>query len=706
MPNIHESISRDLGLKSTQVAAVESLVDDGATIPFMARYRKEKTGGLDEVSISEIIDRLEAHSKLELRRQSILSSLEEQGIDDQKLLQSIHAAGNMATLEDLYLPYRPKRRTRASIAREKGLEPLAVSLWEQLNDLDPLKEAAKFVNKELVPDEYTALSGARDILAENISEDSRVRAKLRDLFSKKARIKSKVVKGMQDQGATYRDYFDHEESAVRAGGHRILAMFRGEREKMLNLSLRPDTEEALQLIFPQVVKKKNSSSLEVEKAAQDAYKRLLAPSLETQLRQSLKEKADLEAIQVFATNLEALLMTAPLGAKPLMAVDPGYRTGCKVVVLDENGNLLEDALIHPFDKKSRAREIVASLLKRFQVSAIAIGNGTAGRETEVFFRELGLKIPVCLVNESGASVYSASKIARDEFPDQDITVRGAVSIGRRLMDPLSELVKIDPKAIGVGQYQHDVDQNLLRKRLDSVVSSCVNRVGVSINTASAALLAYVAGLGPGLAKAIVQHRTENGPFKNRKSLMKVPRLGPRTYEQAAGFIRVEQSENPLDSSAVHPERYSLVARMARDIGATVQELMKSAELRSRINLHGYIDEDTGLPTLKDIMQELEKPGRDPREGFSAFVFADVHDIRDLEPGMQLPGIITNVTNFGCFVDVGVHQDGLVHISEMSEGFVKNPHQVAAAGQKVEVMVMDVDIQRKRISLSMKKGRQQ
>ncbi|MCA1743944.1 MAG: helix-hairpin-helix domain-containing protein, partial [Desulfovibrionales bacterium] len=573
------------------------------------------------------------------------------------------------------------------------------------DDLDPVKEAAQYVNKDLVADAQTALAGARDILSENISEDSSIRAKLRDLFSKKARIKSRLAKGMQSQGATYQDYFDHEESAVRAGGHRILAMLRGEREKILNLSLRPDAEEALQIILSQVVKRKNKSSIEVENAVQDAYKRLLAPSLETQLKHSLKEKADLEAIQVFATNLEALLMSAPLGARPLISVDPGYRTGCKLVVLDENGNLLEHTLIHPFDKANRAREIISNLLDRFKISAIAIGNGTAGRETEAFFRGLDLKIPVCLVNEAGASVYSASKIAREEFPDKDITVRGAVSIGRRLMDPLSELVKIDPKAIGVGQYQHDVDQNLLRKRLDSVVSSCVNRVGVSINTASAALLAYVAGLGPGLAKTIIVHRAENGPFKDRKSLMQVPRLGPRTFEQAAGFIRVEESENPLDSSAVHPERYRLVARMARDLGATVQELMKSAELRSRINLHDYIDEDTGLPTLKDIMQELEKPGRDPREGFSAFSFADVHDIQDLEPGMLLPGIVTNVTNFGCFVDVGVHQDGLVHISEMSQGFVKNPHQAAVAGQKVEVMVMDVDIQRKRISLSMKQGNQ-
>ncbi|WP_045212594.1 Tex family protein [Desulfonatronovibrio magnus] len=697
----HNKIAAELSLNPDQISAVQSLVSQGGTIPFIARYRKEKTGNLDEVKISEIINRLEALEKLEQRRKTILATLNEKGITDAELISSIKNTENPTTLEDLYLPYRPKRKTKAAIARQKGLEPLAEILWIQQDHVDPDKEAEKFVNDE-VPDQDTALAGARDILAEKISEDAEIRARLRHLFATKSLVKSRVMKGREVDGHTYSDYFDHQESASKAGTHRILAMFRGEREKILHLSIRPDNSAALEIIQRQVLSGNNKSSLQVDAAASDSWKRLLAPSLENELRKNLKEKADLEAIQVFATNLESLLMSPPLGSKPVMAVDPGFRTGCKVVVLDENGNLAAHALIHPFDKPNKAGYAISNLLDRFQISAIAIGNGTAGRETETFFRALDLKIPVLLVNESGASVYSASDIAREEFPDHDITVRGAVSIGRRLMDPLAELVKIDPKAIGVGQYQHDVDQSLLRKRLDNVVSSCVNRVGVSLNTASAALLSYVAGLGPSLAKAVVQYRTENGPFKDRKSLTKVPRLGARTFEQAAGFFRVEESSNPLDASAVHPERYSLVNKMATDIQSTIKELVNNPDLRARINIHDYISREVGLHTLQDIMSELDKPGRDPREKFIPFSFADVHAIEDLEPGMIIPGIVTNVTNFGCFVDVGVHQDGLVHISQMADRFIRNPHDIASPGQKVQVQVIDVDIRRNRIALSMKK----
>ncbi|TYT75436.1 Tex family protein [Desulfobotulus mexicanus] len=700
MKIIQKSIAEIIGIRINQVFVIEELLAEGATIPFMARYRKEKTGGLDEVQISHICEALETHKKLETRKESILNSLKEQNIEDKKLINAIQQAETMAGLEDLYLPFRPKRRTRASMAKEKGLEPLALSIWSQPEGLNPMEEAARYISKD-VADAETALSGARDIIAEIINEDAAIRAKLRVLFSKKAIIRSTVIKGKEKEGTTFRDYFDHEEVAARAGGHRILAMFRGEREGFLRLTLRPDGDEAITLILPEVIRKNNKASGEVRKAAEDAWKRLLCPSLETELRQNLKEKSDTEAIDVFATNLEALLMAPPLGARPVLAVDPGFRTGCKVTVLDASGNLVKDTLIHPHDREDEAGNIIKGLLAAFPVSAIAIGNGTAGRETEKFFRDLKLAIPVIMVNEAGASIYSASEIAREEFPDKDLTVRGSVSIGRRLMDPLSELVKIDAKAIGVGQYQHDVDQNLLRQRLDAVVSSCVNRVGVSLNTASAPLLSYVAGLGPKLAKAVVQYRAENGPFADRKSLLKVPRLGLKTFEQAAGFLRVPESSNPLDASAVHPERYGLVMRMAKDLGSGIGDLMRSGDLRSKIHLENYISEDVGLFTLQDILNELEKPGRDPRQGFSVFSFGDVHSMEDLQKDMKLPGIVTNVTNFGCFVDLGVHQDGLVHISQMADRFVKDPHEVMKVGQKVSVRVMDVDILRKRISLSMK-----
>ncbi|MCW7754359.1 RNA-binding transcriptional accessory protein [Desulfobotulus sp. H1] len=700
MKSIQTNIAAELSIHSHQVNAVLTLLSEGATIPFIARYRKEKTGGLDEVQIATIQDRLEAHEKLEARRKTVLASLMDQAITDRELIKAVEKAASLASLEDLYLPYRPKRRTRAIMARERGLEPLAEHLWAQTSSMNPLYEAAAFVNKD-VPDAQAALDGARDILAEKISEDAVIRSSLRDLFFKKAMIASQVIKGKETEGTTFRDYFAHEEPISRAGGHRILAMFRGEREGFLRISIRPEQNEALNRLLGRVIYRKNKASEEVEKAAQDAWKRLIAPALETELRQHLKEKADQEAIQVFATNLHALLMAPPMGAKPVIAVDPGFRSGCKVVVLDSSGSLQADTLIFPMDKKNEAEQRIKDLLHRFGAAAIAIGNGTAGRETETFFRTMDLSIPVIMVNEAGASVYSASSIAREELPDQDVTVRGAVSIGRRLMDPLSELVKIDPKAIGVGQYQHDVDQKLLRQRLDMVVSYCVNRVGVNLNTASASLLSHVSGLGPGLARAVVQYRAENGPFRDRKSLMKVPRLGARTFEQAAGFLRVPESANPLDGSSVHPERYALVTRMANDLGTDVAMLMKSSGMRAGIRPENYVDGDVGLPTLKDILAELDKPGRDPREGFSIFSFADVHTPSDLKPGMKLPGIVTNVTNFGCFVDVGVHQDGLVHISQMADRYVKNPHEVVIPGQTVNVWVLNVDIARKRISLSMK-----
>jgi len=701
-------IAHELGIKPKQVQAVSSLLEDGATVPFMARYRKEATGSLDEVAIASIKDRLKELEQLDARRESILASMAEQGMLTDELHQAIDAAATMAQLEDIYLPYRPKRRTRATMAREKGLAPLAETIFSQDPGIDPLQEAAAFISQELgVETPEDALAGARDILAEIIVEDSRVRSAVRSLFEKEATIASEVVDSAAEGAATYRDYFAWQESALRAPSHRFLAMLRGARDGFLKVTARPRDAAALSLVESLVCTGKGSCTEQVRLACADGCWRLLMPSLENEFRSSLKAKADEEAIAVFARNLRELLMAPPLGRKPVVAIDPGFRTGCKTVCLESQGALLHHDVIYPTQSSAKVEEAASTIremVSQYSAQAIAIGNGTAGRETESFVRGLGLGIPVVMVNESGASVYSASEIARREFPDHDVTVRGAVSIGRRLMDPLAELVKIDPKAIGVGQYQHDVDQARLKDKLDEVVESCVNAVGVEVNTASSELLAYVSGLGRTLSDNIVAYRTENGPFKSRGDLKKVKRLGAKAYELCAGFLRIRDGSNPLDASAVHPERYTLVEKMARDLGCTVKDLLGDADKRSRIDLTRYESEGVGMPTLKDIMGELAKPGRDPREQFEAFSFVEgVNTLEDLKAGMELGGIVTNVTNFGAFVDIGVHQDGLVHISQLADRFVKDPSEVVKVNQRVSVRVLDVDIKRRRISLSMKKA---
>ncbi len=703
-------IAGELGIRPAQVRATAALFEEGATVPFIARYRKEATGTLDEVAITAIRDRLTQLAELDKRREAILKSLEERELLTDELKAALLAAGTMAELEDLYLPYRPKRRTRATVAKEKGLEPLALMLFEQAG-ADPAAEAAAFVDeaKGVVTVEE-ALAGARDIIAEIVNEDGAARAALRDLFARKGVVTSKVVTGKETEGAKYRDYFEWSEPVASVPSHRLLAMRRGEKEGVLTLTVAPSEDEAVAILEGLFVKGEGADSEQVRAAAKDAYKRLLSLSMETEVRMETKKAADAEAIRVFAENLRELLLAAPLGGKNVLAVDPGFRTGCKVVCLDRQGALKHHDVIFPAftDKGSEAAgRTVRGLCEKYDVEAIAVGNGTAGRETEAFLRSLGLpsSVPIVMVNESGASIYSASEAAREEFPDEDVTVRGAVSIGRRLMDPLSELVKIDPKSIGVGQYQHDVDQGALRRSLDDVVISCVNRVGVEVNTASRRLLAYVSGLGPQLAGNVVACREANGPFTSRKDLMKVPRLGPKAFEQAAGFLRVRGGENPLDASAVHPESYPVVEAMARDLGCRVEDLMESADLRAKIDLKRYVTETVGLPTLNDIMEELAKPGRDPRERFEAFSFAEgVSKIGDLKAGMRLPGVVTNVTAFGAFVDVGVHQDGLVHISQLADRFVKDPADVVKVHQKVTVTVLDVDLERCRIALSMKEGR--
>jgi len=697
-------IAGELSLSAAQVAAVAKLVEEGATVPFIARYRKEATGSLDEVAVAAIRDRLADLAELDKRREAILASLDERGLLTAELKAAVEKAPDKARLEDVYLPYRPKRRTRAMMAREKGLEPLAKALMLQ-QGRDPKALARPFVDEAKgVPDMDAALAGARDILAEAMAEEPRLRANVRDLFARRGRFQSKVVKGKEQAGATYRDWFAWDEPLRAIPGHRALAMFRGEAEGFLSLSLRPAEEEVFELARRAYVRGRGPDSLEVEAALADGCKRLLAPSLENELRAEVKAKADAEAIRVFAANLRGLLLAPPLGQKRVLALDPGFRTGAKLAVLDAQGALLHHTTIYPttsLGQRQAAAATLKELCSRHKIEAIGIGNGTAGRETEAFVRELDLGIPVALVNEAGASIYSASETARREFPDLDLTVRGAVSIGRRLMDPLAELVKLDPKSIGVGQYQHDVDQTGLRKALDDVVMSCVNAVGVDVNTASQELLAFVSGLGPALAKNVVAHRDENGPFATRDALRKVKRLGPKAYEQAAGFLRVRGAE-PLDQSAVHPERYGLVKRMAKDAKCAVPELLASAEARSRVRLADYVAEDIGLPTLGDIMAELEKPGRDPRAAFSAFAFAEgVNRIEDLEQGMELPGIVTNVTKFGAFVDIGVHRDGMVHVSQLADRFVADPAQVVHVGQEVLVRVTEVDLQRGRIALSMR-----
>ncbi len=700
-------VAGELGLALQQVEATSALLDEGATVPFIARYRKERTGSLDEEQIRAVRDRLSQLAELDSRRAAIIKSLTERELLTPELEQKVNAAETMAVLEDVYLPFRPKRRTRATIAKERGLEPLALMILAQDDGTDPLAQAAAFVDAEKeVPEVEAALAGARDIIAEIINEDQDARASMRDLYEVKGVIQSKVMTGKEEAGQKFRDYFEWSEPLAQAPSHRVLAVRRGEKEEMLSLRISPPEEDAMALLSGRFVTGQGPCSEQVSLAVSDSYKRLLGPSMETEVRLSSKKRADEEAIKVFAENVRTLMMSPPLGQKAVLAIDPGFRTGCKVVCLDQQGNILANDVINIMTDKQRADALdkVQKLIAEHGIEAIAIGNGTASRETESLFRGVDLPggIPVVLVNESGASVYSASKLARQEFPDLDVSVRGAISIGRRLMDPLAELVKIDPKSIGVGQYQHDVDQKSLKEGLEDVVISCVNAVGVELNTASAQLLSYVSGLGPSLAQGIVEHRAQNGPFASRQAILDVPRLGPKAFEQAAGFLRVRDSENPLDSSAVHPESYPIVEAMAGDLDCTVADLIKQAELRRKIELGRYANDEVGLPTLQDIIAELEKPGRDPREGFEAFAFAEgVEKLEDLEPGMKLPGIVTNVTNFGAFVDVGVHQDGLVHISELSDDFISDPRQAVKVQQQVIVTVMEVDVERRRISLSMR-----
>jgi uncharacterized protein len=701
-------ITKELGLQPRQVAATAVLLEEGATVPFIARYRKEKTGELDEVQITAIRDRLEQLGELDKRREAILQSLTERNLLTLELKTKVDAAETITTLEDLYLPFRPKKRTRAMIAKERGLEALADLIWAQDPASRPETAALAFVDaaKE-VPDAAAALAGARDILAERVSDDAVARAKMRDLYVTKGVLKSKVVAGKEEEGAKFKDYFDWSEPAQAAPSHRVLAMRRGESEGFLFTRLTPPEEEAIQLLERQFLKNTSPAAQQLKLALADCYKRLLGFSMEGEARTHFKKRADEEAIRVFAENLRELLLASPLGQKTVLAIDPGFRTGCKVVLLDKQGKLLANDVIYP-EKGQRdqaeAAELVLAVVKKYNVEAIAIGNGTAGRETEAFIRKLNLpkQIQIVFVNESGASIYSASEVAREEFPNHDLTVRGAVSIGRRLMDPLAELVKLDPKSIGVGQYQHDVDQNALKRSLDDVVVSCVNSVGVELNTASKSLLTYVSGLNSRTAAAIVAHRDENGAFKSRKELLKVPGLGAKTFEQAAGFLRIRGGEHPLDASAVHPERYAVVDKMAADAGCTVADLIRDPARRTKLDLKRYVSEDLGLPTLTDIMAEIAKPGRDPRQQFEAFSFTEgVEKMEDLQPGLKLPGIVTNVTAFGAFVDIGVHQDGLIHVSQLSDQFVKNAADVVRVGQRVTVTVTEVDLPRKRIALSMK-----
>ena len=705
------SAAKALNIQVKQVEETAKLLEGGATVPFIARYRKEATGSLDEVQIAAIRDELERLALLDARRNAIKDSLKERNLLTDELQKSLDAAETMARLEDIYQPFKPKRRTRAMIARERGLEGLATFIME--NQDAPCSEKAKeFIDAEReVPDENGALAGARDIIAELVADDADARSQLREYFEKNAVMTSKVMFGKEQEGAKYRDYFDMSEPASSAPSHRILAIRRGEAEGFLIMRVLPEELAAVNLLKNRFVKGSGECAKQLEAAIEDSYKRLLAPTTETYMRLELKKRADDEAVKIIASNLRELLMASPLGQKNVLAIDPGFRTGCKVVILNRQGALLANDVIYPeqgaFQRKE-AGEKVLKYVGAFQIEAIAIGNGTASRETESFINSLGLpkSIPVVMVNESGASIYSASEVAREEFPNYDITVRGAVSIGRRLMDPLAELVKIDPQSIGVGQYQHDVNQTLLKRSLDDVVVSCVNSVGVEVNTASKQLLSYVSGLNATTAANLVAYRNENGAFKSRKDLLSVKGLGAKTFEQAAGFLRIRGGENPLDESAVHPERYKLVEQMAKDLNSDLASLLKSAELRSKIDLKKYLSDSVGMPTLKDILSELGKPGRDPREKFEVFSFAEgVHSMDDLQEGMRLPGIVTNVTAFGAFVDIGVHQDGLVHVSELSDSFVRDPNEVVKPQQKVNVCVLEVDKLRNRISLSMKSNPQ-
>lgn len=699
-------ISNELALSERQVSIVLALLAEGATIPFMARYRKEMTGSLDEVQLTQIRDRSQQLQDLDKRREAILKSLADQEKLTAELEQQVKAAETMANLEDIYLPYKPKRKTRASIAREKGLEPLAQLVLAQ--DGTNVTEAAQgFVNSEKgVQDAEEALAGARDIIAETIAEDASIRAQVRQTFMEKGQFASRVVPGKEEEAIKYKDYYEWSEPLKTAPSHRVLAMRRGEKEEMLYLDIDVPENEVLPLLDNAYAKGAGEASAQVRIAMLDGYKRLLKPAMETEVRMLTRQRADDEAIRVFAENVRQLLLAAPLGQKRVMAIDPGFRTGCKTVCLDEQGALLENTAIFPHTGAAKAEEAAKAirfLAEKHRIQAIAIGNGTAGRETEEFIRKLALPdVTVVMVNESGASIYSASEVAREEFPDHDVTVRGAVSIGRRLVDPLAELVKIDPKSIGVGQYQHDVDQSKLQSSLDDTVISCVNAVGVELNTASKQILSYISGLGPSLAQQIVNFRNTHGAFRNRESLKKVPRLGEKAFEQAAGFLRIRNAENPLDASAVHPERYALVERMAADLNCRVVDLLQDEKLRKQVDLKKYVSDSVGMPTLRDILSELAKPGRDPREQFEQFSFTEgVNSVGDLRVGMKLPGIVTNITNFGAFVDIGVHQDGLVHLSQLANRYIKDPNEVVKVQQKVMVTVIEVDEKRNRISLSMK-----
>lgn len=697
-------IAVELGVQLSQVKAAVELLDEGGTVPFISRYRKEATGSLDEVAIAIIRDRIAQLRDLDKRREAILRSLEELEKLSPELEAKVNAAETMAALEDIYLPYKPKRRTKATIAREKGLEPLAKKVFEQQN-IDITALAHQFLDQEKgVGNVDEALKGARDIIAEWVNEDQDARGEMRELFLKEGKFRAHVMTGKEEDGEKYKDYFEWEEDISKAPSHRVLAMRRGEKEMILMLDTCPEEESGVSLLNQRFVHADSPIGQQVEQAVKDSYRRLMKPSMETEIRLTSKKKADEEAINVFAENLRQLLLSAPLGQQNVLALDPGFRTGCKLVCLDRQGKLVHNDVIFPQWKEGEASAKLRTYCSEFQIEAIAIGNGTASRETESFVRGLNLpkEITIVVVNESGASIYSASDVAREEFPDQDVTVRGAVSIGRRLMDPLAELVKIDPKSIGVGQYQHDVDQAALKRSLDDVVMSCVNAVGVEVNTSSKQLLTYVSGLGPQLAQNIVNYRNENGPFKSRAELKKVPRLGSKAFEQAAGFLRIRDAVNPLDRSAVHPESYSIVKEMAKDLNCQLKELITDSNLKAKIELKRYLSDSVGLPTLTDILEELTKPGRDPRDAFEAFAFDEgVHSMEDLKGGMQLKGLVTNITKFGAFVDIGVHQDGLVHISHLADKFVSDPTEVVKVQQKVEVTVLEVDISRKRISLSMK-----
>ncbi len=711
-------LAAELNVKVFQVAATAQLFAEGATVPFIARYRKEATGELDEVQVLAIRDRLEQMRAIDDRRAAILASLKERNLLTPALEKIILAADTLTALEDAYLPFRPKKRTRATIAKEKGLEPLADLIFAQDPATDPVAAAQAHVGREYVADDgknqkstiasvEEALAGARDIIAERVSDDKDARLRLRAVFQRDAVVSSKVMPGKEGDldAAKFKDYFEWSEPLARAPSHRVLAMRRGEKELFLMMRVQlPDEATAFATVQALFVKAKCPAADQVVLAVQDACKRLLCPAMETEMRLESKKRADEAGIKVFADNLRELLLSAPLGQRAVLAIDPGFRTGCKVVLLNRQGKLLHNDVVFPDRQPDETKEKLAGFVKFFHVEAIAIGNGTGGRETEAFVRtlELPATIPVVMVNESGASIYSASEVAREEFPDHDLTVRGAVSIGRRLMDPLAELVKLDPKSIGVGQYQHDVDQAALKRSLDDTVASAVNGVGVELNTASKQLLSYVSGLNAATATAIVARRNEQGAFKSRADLKAVPRLGPKAFEQAAGFLRIRDSAHPLDASAVHPERYPLVEKMAADLGATVADLMRDAQLRARIKLEAYVTAEVGLPTLNDIMAELAKPGRDPRQKFEAFSFAEgVNKPQDLKPGMKLPGIVTNVTAFGAFVDIGVHQDGLVHVSQLADTFVKEPSAVVRPQQKVMVTVTEIDLPRNRIALSMR-----